>query len=206
MPANGYDRLAAVYDPLTRIAFVGQLQKAQRYLLPFVPPNARVLVLGGGTGWWLPFLYRQNPGAHVTFVEPSEQMLRLAKRYASGNGRVDFVEGTQHEIPPATYDAIVLFCVLDLFNDTDLMLLIRQLKNHGHGKTLWLINDFQKTKWWHGLFLRVMYKFFQLITGLRNHSLPNWKSALHETNLREKTGQAFYGGFIFSGVYVSNQL
>jgi len=199
--AIGYDRLAAVYDLLTRIAFAGQLQKAQRYLLTLVPPNGRVLALGGGTGWWLPFLYRQNPGAHITFVEPSEQMLRLAKKYASGNGRVDFVEGTQHEIPPATYDAMVLFCVLDLFNDTDLMLLIRQLKNHDHGKTLWLINDFQQTKWWHRYPLSWMYQFFRLTTGLKNKSLPDWKSVLSECRLAEQTSRSFLGDFISSGMY-----
>ncbi len=202
MRANGYDRLACVYDLLTRIVFAGRLQAAQHALLAYVPSNARVLVLGGGTGWWLPILLQQNPRAHISFVEPSGKMLQAARRYASGNTNVTFIEGTQHHIPAGQYDVMMLFCVLDLFEERELSSFIEVLKSYAHDETCWLINDFQQIKWWHRPFLSVMYLFFQLTTDLKTSSLPHWQEALRASHLVEKTSQTYFGNFIFSGIYV----
>ena len=53
MIIRSYDSIAGVYDKLAGI-FIGKaLREAQIYLLQFIPANARLLIVGGGTGWIL---------------------------------------------------------------------------------------------------------------------------------------------------------
>lgn len=50
MKFNNFDRVASAYDTLARTAFGGSLKKAQCHWLHQIPADAKVLVLGSGTG------------------------------------------------------------------------------------------------------------------------------------------------------------
>ena len=71
MPAN-YNKIAPVYDMLSRLVFGKAIVNAQRRLLPGLPRGEyRLLIVGGGTGWILDELGKQKPqGITIDYVEP----------------------------------------------------------------------------------------------------------------------------------------
>jgi ubiquinone/menaquinone biosynthesis C-methylase UbiE len=50
---NNYDRIARIYDKLSRMVFGKSIVRAQQSILPFITTPARMLIVGGGTGWIL---------------------------------------------------------------------------------------------------------------------------------------------------------
>ena len=91
MPAN-YNKIAPVYDLLSRLVFGGAIVNAQRLLLPGLPRGQyRVLIVGGGTGWILDELGKQRPqGITVDYVEVSEKMISISKKRNWGANTVNF--------------------------------------------------------------------------------------------------------------------
>ena len=48
--ASNYDNSAWFYDGLSRVVYGNALISSQVYLLQFIPSNATILIVGGGTG------------------------------------------------------------------------------------------------------------------------------------------------------------
>ena len=52
MKRTGWDRIARIYDRLARLVYGRQIVRAQVDLLEHISPGSRVLIVGGGTGWF----------------------------------------------------------------------------------------------------------------------------------------------------------
>ena len=82
---------------------------------PDLPPAGRVLVVGAGTGIEMVTLKRVRPDLRIHGVDPSEQMLELAKRRVAGaevTSGVTFQLGYAADVPPAPlFDAATLLNV-----------------------------------------------------------------------------------------------
>ena len=88
---------------------------------PDLPPASRVLVVGAGTGIEMVTLKRIRPDLGVHGVDPSEQMLELAKRrvaQAELTSGVTFQLGYTADVPPTPlFDAATLINVLHFVPD-----------------------------------------------------------------------------------------
>ena len=198
----GFDRIATYYDALARLVFGKSLQKAQTCFLNYIPPGSNVLVLGGGTGWWLNEFLRLNPTCKIVYIDESSEMIRLAKKFTNNDQRIVFVQGTQDSIPERSkFDVVILFCFLDLFTEKQLPDMFRKIMGSMNSNSHWLVTDFINRSWWHSLLLFVMYRFFKLTTGLKNQRLPDWQEAMHQTGLRKVDEKSFFGQFIKSALY-----
>src|SRR6478736_9951859 len=125
----GFDRIAMYYDALARLVFGKSLQKAQTCFLNYIPPGSNVLVLGGGTGWWLNEFLRLNPTCKIVYIDESSEMIRLAKMSTNNDSRIEFVQGTQDSLPrQIEFDVVILFCFLDIFSDEQLPKLLRKIR------------------------------------------------------------------------------
>lgn len=200
---TNFDKVATVYDRLARLVFGKSIYRAQILYLREIPPGASVLILGGGTGWLLAELLVINPHCQVVYIEASMKMLELTKQKIDeeANG-VLFIHGTEETIPAGlTFDAVITHFYLDLFDRDSCAKVIRRIRRVSHTKSLWLVCDFLYTTWWQGVMLWAMYLFFDVISGLKVNTLPDWKKLIDKKGFVEIKSETFYKGFIGSTLY-----
>jgi SAM-dependent methyltransferase len=128
--ATGFDRLAPVYKVLARIIFGKTLQHAQEYLLTSVKSGDHILILGGGSGEVLKSLLSQQPHVAVDYIDISAKMIQLARKQTKSASNVNFIIGTEQNIPGRTYTIVITNFYLDLFSDSTLPHVIQKIKPH----------------------------------------------------------------------------
>jgi len=85
--------------------FEGLHRMMSMLLAERVPPDGRLLVLGAGGGLELRTLADAHPGWSFDGVDPSAQMLHIARQTAGAHvGRIRFVEGYVEDAPGGPYD------------------------------------------------------------------------------------------------------
>jgi len=199
---KGFDRIAGFYDFLSRIVFGKSIRDSQLCYLNQLGNCNTVLVLGGGTGWWLNELLQSYPYLKITFLDSSLEMIRIAKEKLLYPDKVQFVCGTQESIESNNkFDAVVLFYFLDLFHENSIPVLIHGIKNHLNPNAVLLASDFVNEKKWHSIMLQIMYLFFRYSTGLRTKQLPNWRECLTQNGFDKMKEKSFYKEFISATVY-----
>ena len=150
---RGFDAIAFAYDTLTRIVFGRAIAKSQLQFLKLLGECNHVLVLGGGTGWWMNDFLQANPNTRITFIDASSEMIRIAREKTNRSSEVNFIHGTEDSIPiDITFDAVVVFYFLDLFTNDSLPGVIKKIKHTLSYNALWLATDFVNDKKWHLLF------------------------------------------------------
>ena len=209
-----FDRVAPFYDRLARLVFGSSIRRAQRHFLNYVPPAARVLLVGGGTGWLLPYLLEKPEVTHVTYLEASAVMLALAQRKAHGvrsstTASIRWVHGNKQQLASDDrYDVVITNFVLDMYTGAALDQLMKRLLNHLHPAGYWLFTDFrlsgkQRRRWWQQLMAQAMYVFFHLTAGINRQKLPFYDRHFAALGLRLVREKTFFGDFIVSQVYQS---
>lgn len=191
--AKGFDMLAPVYDALARMIIGKGIVESQKYFLDKVPAEGNVLILGGGTGWLLPLLTKGRPQLHIDYIELSERMLRKARRH---KGQIQFIQGTQQDIPAKKYDLIITNFYLDLFPDTKLEDVLLKIKTSMTTHSQWIVTDFVNTRPSHRIMLWLMYRFFRLVAGIEAKTLPAWTALLDKAGARIESEKLFSNGFI----------
>lgn len=96
--AQSYDQTNAFWAPLR-----GALDFTLAQTLAGAPEEARVLVVGAGTGAEIAYLAERHPGWHFTAVDTSAEMLALCAEKARAGGYGDRV--TIHAGPVETLEA-----------------------------------------------------------------------------------------------------
>lgn len=204
MKGNGYDWLAPCYDKLACF-FVGrQIQQMQLKMIHHLCDRKKLLIIGGGTGWILPYIFRVNPTLVIHYVDASEKMIDKARKNAHGNKRIKFIQGTEAAIPEYDYDAVLTHFYLDLFTETQLIDLINQLKKCLVKDACWLVSDFEIQSRVHWIKVKVMYLFFRIVTGLRTNALPAWHHAFTQAGCAALENEYSKGRFIRSIAFQVN--
>ena len=211
LPDSGFDRVAPFYDKLARLVYGSSLQEAQLYLLPFIPPQSRVLVIGGGSGWLLEQLILTGKQLDILYLEAAPGMLALAKtKYsqlkACPGCRVTFRLGTEATLlPHEQFDVIITPFILDLFPLQRLHQLMQRLSDALVANGVWLFADFwpvrKPTPWWQKALVWGMYTFFGIVSGVEAKKLPEYKVQFDKIGMHEIASQSFYSGFVQGKVF-----
>lgn len=204
---NNYDRIAANYDRLSRLVFGKSIVRAQQALLTYVTSPARVLIVGGGTGWILEEMAKlYTAGLVIDYVEISSNMLDLARKRDFKHNQVTFIHaGIEDYAAPAQYDVIMTPFLFDNFSRERARVVFRKLDKMLKNGALWLFTDFHIDKnlhrIWQKTLLRSMYVFFKNISHVEADQLPDMP--LHfDDNGYYLTFETFhFGGFIRSAAY-----
>ncbi len=202
-----FNWVAPFYDFLAFLVFGHRLQRAQVVFLNQVPANARILILGGGTGWLLQQVLTLCQPGQVLYLESSAKMLALAsKRVINHNvvGSVTFRVGDETCLKPEeSFDVIITPFVLDVFTEKYLQsTLIPQFYNRLKTGGIWLATDFvPSVTGWRKMLLWTMVRFFQLTTGMKTRQLADWQKLLAESGLQLSQKKAQVGGMVSTEVW-----
>lgn len=196
-----FNWIAPYYDRIANFIFGKSILETQRCHLERIPVNANILVLGGGTGKWVLELIKTNKTCKIWFVDASSRMLDRAKVNLKSIKQISFIHGSQHEIPNLHFDLIVTHFFLDMFTNQQLHNLIGQLVKSPSSPSLWIVADFEKSKYWHSLLLKLMFLFFRLSGTIENNELPDWNGVLKSHHFKIAEAKSFYGEFIQCRLY-----
>lgn len=200
---HNYDTVASFYDGLARLVFGDSQVSAQRYLISSIPPDAHILIVGGGTGWILEEIANVHPsGLTITYIELSEKMLGRSRMRACGNNDVTFISGDAAGfIYKEQFDVVLTPFLFDNFNLVHAERMFAALDVTLRAGGYWLYCDFtDKAKKRHRLLLSAMYLFFRMCCGISATQLPDMRSMFQGKYIAESES-FFMDNFIGSVVY-----
>ena len=204
MAKGNYDKAASFYDKLSRLVFGDALVKAQVYLLKHIPANAKILIVGGGTGWILDEVTRvHSSGLDITYVEISINMMALSRKRDTGDNIIQFInKPIQTVVLPDDFDVVITPFLLDNFTDKNLPSVYNPIHHALKLGGLWLYTDFQLTgKLWQGIMLKSMLLFFKLLCGVESWRLPDAKGMFARHGYSVVDEKSFFGEFVVSRAY-----
>lgn len=201
----GYNLIAPFYDDLAGLVFGQPLFDAQTFYFSEIPDGGKVLILGGGSGWILPFLFRQKPNVHVSYVDASERMIELAKTRNYPVAQVQFILGTEASIPVNfQFDAIILNFYVDGFSFNQLPSRLQLINVHMKTNAVWLVTDFAHTgKPSHRFILWLTHVFFRILIKHPNKRLVEWWKVFEQSRLKLTKEKSWSDGLIKSVLYKS---
>jgi ubiquinone/menaquinone biosynthesis C-methylase UbiE len=203
MAAN-YNNSAWFYDRASRLIYGKALICSQVYLLPFIPKNSKILIVGGGTGWILEKIAKIHPsGLKITYAEIAPKMMAISKKRNAGNNQVDFITGAVENVAlDCDFDVVITPFLFDNFTEESFHKIFAHVHDALKLNGLWLNTDFRPTgKWWQKILLRSMFLFFRLICGIEAKKLPDIQAAFDKYDCRTIEQRSFFGDFILSAVY-----
>lgn len=205
MSSANFDGVAAIYDTLSNVVFGRSMVRSQTFYLRDIPSGAKVLIIGGGTGWLLKELLVVNSTCSIWYIEASAKMLELTKeRISKSSNAIHLIHGTEDSIPPGIkFDAVITHFYLDLFSQISCNQVIQKISRSMHVKSMWLVTDFINKTWWQNILLFVMYKFFRLTSHIEASNLPAWQQLLKTNGFIEDKSNFFFWKFIRSSLFVS---
>lgn len=201
------DRLAPWYRWLEYGGFGRALERRRfRYLGELNNPQ-RVLMLGEGDGRFLARFVQHFPTARVDYVDSSSKMLALAAGRAKG-GFITFhhLNAIRDELPGTGYDLVVAHFFLDCFTDADASALIHKFAAAAAPQAQWLISEFDAPEkgWrrWYALgYVRLLYGFFRVVTGLQTRRLPAYRGPLYSLGFRIAQREEAWLGLLVSELW-----
>ena len=203
MAAN-FNNSAWFYDTLARLVYGKALVQAQVYLLNFIPEQANVLIVGGGTGWVLDELTKLHPsGLAIIYVEISENMMALSQKRNTGGNKVVFINDAIEKVDlPNDFTIVLTPFLLDNFTDENLDKIFRSINRTLRPGGIWLNASFQLTgKWWQWILLKSMFVFFKMICGIEASKLPDITTRFDTNGYALINQEGFFGDFMRAAAY-----
>jgi ubiquinone/menaquinone biosynthesis C-methylase UbiE len=141
------------------------------------------------------------PGVQIDYIDLSPKMLRAAKKNSCDNARVNFIQGTENDIPDRLYDGVITNFYLDLFDEQKVKGVIQQIRKSLTNSSLWVVTDFVNENSRHSMMLWLMYRFFRLIARIEAKELPDWQNEMIRADFILLDYKKFKNGFIKSNLY-----
>jgi ubiquinone/menaquinone biosynthesis C-methylase UbiE len=167
-------------------------------------------VWGVGVGRFLAGLIERNPEAEIDYVDLSVGMQRLARtRAGKCSGRVRFTraDARTDSLPGAGYDLIVTHFFLDCFDEADAGKIVRRIVLAAQPKARWLVSEFRQPEsgWraaWAHAWLRALYLFFRITTGLKTNRLIDHRPLLQREGFRLGRTEHARFGLLISEIWI----
>ncbi|MBK0380397.1 class I SAM-dependent methyltransferase [Mucilaginibacter segetis] len=201
---GNYDNSAPFYDRLSRLVYGNALINAQSCFLSLIPPNSRILIVGGGTGYILEKITDIHPaGLFITYVEISAKMTAIAQKRNIKNNTVSFINKAIEDTNIADeFDVVITPFLFDNYTDEYLPKMFGSIHQMLKPGGIWLNTDFQLTgKWWQYLLLNSMIIFFKLLCGVESWRLPHIQKQFAQHRYKLTNQQCFYGDFVKTFAY-----
>lgn len=205
-----FNSIAFAYDFIKKGIFGNTIEASQRILIPYIPSDTRILIIGGGTGQLLKEILDQKAVEKIVYVELSKNMIKAAQKKLSPEveNKVVFVHGAFALLDKEPlFDVIITPFVLDLYRDHELPELMNPLDKCLKEKGIWLCADFQVTatsvlgRIGQHCLMSLMYRFFSLTSKLKAKRLPDYEAVFEQMGYKNLAAHSFYGGLIWGRVF-----
>lgn len=208
--ANNYDSIAGIYDMLSRLVFGQVLQRSQSDLLKWIPPESRILIVGGGTGWILERIAADHPaGLDIVYVEASAKMVELSRQKKTGENTVTFICLPVEEYTfTGLFDIVLTPYLFDNFIPAEAEHIFQLLHYALRPGGRWLFVDFfmdaNRPRLWQKLMLRIMYIFFRVTCGVKAKQVVDMTPYFTKAQYRLLQEKEYWSSFIKAYVYEKN--
>jgi tRNA (cmo5U34)-methyltransferase len=194
----GFQLLAPCYDALAAAVYGDATHRGCRRqvaaLSHRLPPGARILLVGPGTGRGLEPL--SGAGFDLAVIEGSAAMLRRCRRRLDGTLRPVARDLRAWEARER-YDAIITPYVLDCFAPTELAAVWQRLHRSLRPGGWWLHVDFAPPRARrHALLLAIMLVGFRFLCGITAHTLADADTLFRIHGYRAVWQDVCWDGFI----------
>jgi ubiquinone/menaquinone biosynthesis C-methylase UbiE len=203
-----FDTITPHYRWLETITFGNRLQAARIAFLDRVGTPKRALIAGEGNGRFLQVLLREHPAIVVDCVDESARMLQLARERVHHESRVQFLRRDLMAWSPEenAYELIVTHFFLDCFTEDEIAIVVAKLARAATAGAIWLLADFSVprrsvAKIHAQIWLRVMYRFFRMTTGITGRELTDASEFLRTHGFRPATRNLRQFGLIKSELW-----
>ena len=206
MKAN-YDKIAPIYDMLSKLVFNRSQLLGQIEQLKNLSDNQHILICGGGSGKILDEISIRMPrGIQILYLDSSQKMIEIAETRNRESNIIEFVcQDILDFETDKSFDIIITSFFFDNFPENKAICVFTKLDNLLVNNGLWFQNDFtlssNKGIWWKSIMLKIMYLFFNLTSNLGNYKLVEMESVFdaHSYVLIEKN--LYFKNFIVSLTY-----
>lgn len=156
------------YGGLAQLATLGAYRRHMKAILKQMPNRGRLLVAGGGTGWFAWQAARQCPNLLVVYYDPSPAMVQLTRQRATPLPHNLLVyQQAKPPIKHAPYEAVAVNFVFDIFTPTQAIAFIKTIKNNMAAGAKLFVVDYKPARFgWQKIFFKLMFIFFE-------NKLPN---------------------------------
>jgi tRNA (cmo5U34)-methyltransferase len=199
--SKGFDFLSPVYDGLARLIIGDDIVISQLHFLKRFRTCHRLLILGGGSGWILDELCKYCPDLEIDYIDMSSRMLAAARKKMGNRKGINFIQGSEDDIPNHHYDGVITNFYLDMFSQSSLNVVIQKIKESLANDAHWVVTDFVNNRRSHTVKLWFMYRFFNIITHIEATQLADWQAAMLKTGFVLSDQRKFNAGFISSNLY-----
>lgn len=207
-----FDGIVFCYDFLKKMVFGNRIDKAQVEFLTYIPENASVLIIGGGTGEILDEILKYAKAKEITYLEYSGKMIAAAKKRikprldsSETKFEITFIKGSVEMLNSANkFDVVCTPFVLDVVKPEALLAFMRAIDKHLVPTGYWLFSDFFKpssytlVSYYHRFLIRAMFIFFNITTGLKREDLPDFDSYFKKQGYTLLASKNYYAGLIQS--------
>ncbi|MET0287537.1 MAG: class I SAM-dependent methyltransferase [Polyangiales bacterium] len=205
---NDFDAVSTIYDSLAGLVFAGAIRRSQLELLPQIDGADKVLIIGGGTGWFLLELLKRTTAKQVVYLELSKDMLRKSRALVEREApehlhRVEFRHGTEQSLgaEDGHFDVIATNFFLACFGDENCTRVVTRLHPFLAPQGRWLFVDFQyPERGWARLaalvLFKVMFTFFNLVSDLEARRPPDYELGFRRVGLRASLERPFFARMI----------
>jgi ubiquinone/menaquinone biosynthesis C-methylase UbiE len=211
---NNFNSIAPVYDRLAKLIFGRCIQSSQIHFLNNIIPQSSILVVGGGTGWFLKALLATANCKKIVYVDSSSKMIELSKKNIEKmdhSCEVVFINSSIEEAHLENlFDVVITNFFLDLFEEQSLKLIMLKLHNSLSKEGIWMISDFKKSPtpiymFWQNLLMKLTFVFFKIFSNIENSKLLNLEKYFSEIGMSKVNSKYFFYKMIESAVYKNKQ-
>ncbi len=204
-----FDRLAKIYQWMEFFTFGPLLSRCRETFLVDLVPARRAVVLGDGDGRFTSELLRTNSQVRIDAVDASPAMLDALQRRAGGNAsRVSAHCADARDWQPANspYDLVVSHFFLDCLTTEEVRALAAKVRDAVSPSAMWIVSEFAVPNGWFGRsiagpLVRLLYRAFGLLTGLKIRSLPDHHGAMRSAGFSLTRRQCWLFGLLVSEMW-----
>jgi len=207
-----FSPLAPFYRWMEMASFGPVLQRSRCAFIDDLSDRRRALILGDGDGRFTARFLRANSQIQIDAVDASAAMLdELRRRAGLDAPRVHTTCADTRYWQPASplYDLVVTHFFLDCLTTAEVQSLANKMRAAVVPNAQWLISEFAVPAGWHGRFIarpliRTLYWAFDLLTGLKVRTLPDYHAALRWAGFELVQERRWLGGLLASELWQVN--